>query len=163
MTQISQPDVTVNIVGANEAVANSDHQVLFVGQQTSGSATSGDLQQNIQDDNSWDTLFGANSQLAGMIRDFRAINKATQIDAIGLDDNGSGVAATGNVTFTGTATEDGELEIIVGSERNFSFTIAVSDTDTATDVGAALETALNANANLPVTAANTTADRDWET
>jgi len=159
MSKISQPEVTVNIVPANVAVPNASQQVLFVGQKVAaGSATSGALVQNILNDNAENALFGENSQLAGMIRDARAINQVTQFDAIGLDDNGSGVAATGNITVTGTATENGELVVVVGSEKNHKYSIAVSDTDTATTVGAAIEAAINGDAKSPVTAVNTAGD-----
>lgn len=155
MTQVNQPEVTVNIVGANVSLANSAQQILVIGQQVSGSV-SGELILNIQDDNSWDTLFGANSQIAGMIRDIRKFNKETELDAIPLDDAGAGVNATGTFAITGTATEDGTITFIVGSEENFSFEIAITDGDTATAIGAALETAILANANVPTLAANTT-------
>lgn len=106
---VSQPDVTVNILAAAVAVGNTPHRVLAIGSRISGTGVSGELQENIGNDNSWDTLFGARSMAAGIVRRFREINTVTQIDAIGLDDNESGVAAEGNFTFSGAATEDGFL------------------------------------------------------
>lgn len=157
MTQVNEPEVTLNIVGANTTVPNASQKVLFVGQKVAaGSATAGALDQNILNDNSWDTLYGLNSQLAGMIRDFRKINGVTEVDAISLDDNGSGVASTGTITVTGPATEDGSLSVIIGSERNFKFEVAISDTDSATVIGDAIEAAINANTQVPITAANVT-------
>jgi phage tail sheath gpL-like len=159
MSKISQPEVTVNITPANVAVSNASQQVLFVGQKVAaGSAVSGALIQNILNDNAENALFGENSQLAGMIRDARKINQETQFDAISLDDNGSGVAATGNITVTGTATENGELVVVVGSEKNHKYSIAVSDTDTATTIGDAIEAAILADLKNPCTAANTAGD-----
>ncbi len=157
MTTISQPDVTVNILAANLLVANTDQKVLFVGQQTSaGTAVSGDLETNIPNDNSWDTLYGADSMLAGMIRDARALNSAVRFDAIGLDDDGSGVPATGTFTITGPATEDGTLNFIVGSKTNHNFSIAISDTDSATTIGDAVAASINADLECPGNAANVT-------
>ena len=76
MTQISQPTVNVNIVSAVTEVPNDEQRVLFVGQMTSaGSAAGGSLITNIQDDNSWDPLFGPSSMLADMIRNARVLNK----------------------------------------------------------------------------------------
>ncbi len=154
MSQVNQPEVSLAILPANVAVPNASQQVLFVGQKTSaGSAASGALVQNILDDNSWDGLFGDRSQLAGMIRDARKINKVTQFDAIALDDNGA-TFATGTLTITGSATEAGVLEVVVGSAKNHTYKVAVADTDSATDIAAAIVAAVTADTKAPVTAAN---------
>lgn len=157
MTVIGKPETTVNITSAVTAVANEAQKLLFIGQMTSaGSATAGALVNNIQNDNSWNALFGEDSMMSAMIRAARLLNDKSQFDAIALDDDGSGVAATGTIVVTGTATEDGTLTINIGSQQNHSFDIAVSDTDAATAIGLAIETAVNADATVPVTAANVT-------
>ncbi len=154
---ISKPKVTFNLIPGQETISAAEQKVLFVGQQTSaGSAVSGSLTQNILNDSSEDGLFGADSMLAIMIRAYKVINQVTRIDVIGLDDNGGGVDATGTVVFTGTATEDGTLVVVTGSEKNNTFTIAVTSGDTATVIGAALETAVTADTKAPVDAANVT-------
>lgn len=154
---VAQPRTTVNIVPATVAVSNTDHKILFVGQQTaSATATTGVLQENILNDNSEDTLFGQSSMLAGMIRAAKKINQYTRMDAIPLDD-AAGTAATGTIAIGGgPATEAGTLTVVVGSSKNHTFSIAVADTDTATAVGAAIETAVNADLDCPCTAANVT-------
>lgn len=153
----SNPRINLPIVAAQTAVGTTAQRVLFVGQKTSaGSATSGALVQDIQNDGSWDALFGPDSMLAAMVREFRAINIDVNIDAIPLDDNGSGVDATGTVTFVGTATEDGVLTIFVGSRVNHIFQIPVTSGDTATVIGDALEAAITADTKVQVTAANVT-------
>ena len=59
MTIVSQPDISLNIVPAVTTVANTEQKVLFIGQKTAaGTATAGTLVTDIQNDNSWDTLFG---------------------------------------------------------------------------------------------------------
>lgn len=157
MTTIQRPKVTLSILPATQEISVAPQRILFVGQKTSaGTATSGALVEDIQNDNSQDTLFGENSMLAGMIRAAKAINKVTQMDAIPLSDNGSGVAATGTVAFTGTATATGTLYITVGSTENYRYEIAVETGDTATVIGGKLETVINADAKAPVTAVNTT-------
>lgn len=155
---IAQPKVTVNIIPATEAVANTDQQVLFIGQKTaSGTATAGALNTNILNDNSEDTLFGATSMLAGMIRNAKKMNQITMMDAIALDDNGAGAAAAGVINFTGsTATEAGTLTVIIGSERNHSLTVGIADTEDATAIGDTLVAAIVADTDIPVTAINTT-------
>lgn len=154
--QVKQPDVTVNIVAASTTTANTSQKVLFVGQKVAaGTATSGALNENILNDNSWNTLFGQNSQIAGAIRDFRAINKVTEIDAISLDD-ASGTPATGTIAFSGTATAAGTYNVVIGSATNHSFDVAVASGDTATVVGASVIAAINADLDCPLTASNST-------
>lgn len=153
-TIISKPSTTVNIVGAVTEVANESQKLLFVGQQTSAAtANSGDLTTNIQNDNSWDTLYGIDSMLAAMLRTSRNLNIKSQFDAIGLDDNGSGVAATGTVTSNGTAaTEAGSFTVTVGSQKNHTVTITVAVGDTNVEVATAIVTAINADSTMPVNA-----------
>lgn len=154
---ITQPQIAVTIANASEAVQNTTQKVLFVGQKvSSGSAADGVLVENILNDNSEDMLFGLDSMLAAMVRAAKKENKLTIMDAIPLDDDGSGVAATGTIVITGTATGAGTLVVIIGSEKNHSFSIAVADTDTPTVIGDAIEAAINADTKVPITAANVT-------
>lgn len=157
MTIVKQPEVTSSLLPASVKAGLATQKMLFVGQKTpAGTATSGALNSNILNDNSWDTLFGIDSMLAAMIRSARKVNAATVIDAIALDDNGSGVDATGVFTITGTATEAGTLTFYVGSKRNHKFTIAVADTDTPTIIGDALVAAIVADTKVPISSANVT-------
>lgn len=154
-TVIKRPAVDSQIISANTAVSNTEQKILIIGQKvTAGTATAGTLVSDIQNDNSWDTLFGSHSMLAAMARNVRRYNTRTRMDAIVLADNGSGVAATGTVTVTGPATEAGTLTVIVGSTVDNTYSIAVASADTATDVGDAIAAAVNADDKSPVTAAN---------
>ena len=155
---ISQPDVSINIVPAQQKVGNTAQKVLIVGQQTTGTAVTGELQEQIGNANEWDALFGADSMIAGMIRAFKKINEVTRIDAIGLDD-AAGTEATGNVDFTGsTPGTASTLTVTIGSAANHVFTIAVTDVDTATTLGDKLVAAIALDANVPVTSGNTAGD-----
>lgn len=154
--QIGLPRTTITISSADAVVTQDPQRVLFVGQQLSGTAATGTLQQDIKNDNSWDALFGEGSRIAAAIRAFRKINIVSAIDAIGLDDAGGATSATGTVTFTGTATEAGELVFYVGSKVNNKYQIAIASGDTATVVGAALEAAITADSRAIVSAANVT-------
>ena len=152
---LSNPEITFNILSANEAVKNGPQQVLFVGQMLTGSATAGELQTNIGNQNEWDTLFGKNSMLAGMIRAFRKINKVTRIDAIPLAD-ASGDPAVSTIVFSGTATADGTLYVTVGSYKNHRYQLDVTTGDTAADVAAALAAAIQADTYCPFSGASST-------
>lgn len=154
---ISQPDITINIIPAALQIGNAPHRVLAIGQKTSaGSATALALTTDIQNDNSENDLFGPSSQLAAMVRAYKKINKVTRIDAIALDDNAGGTAATGSIAFTGPATENGTLYVTIGSYTNHRFELGITSGDTATTIAAALEALVNADTKCPVTGVDTT-------
>ena len=158
MTTIKQPDVSVNIIPASLEVENTAQRVLIVGQKiAAGTAPSGALVTQIQNDNSDDELLGATSQLAGMVRAFKKLNQLTRVDAIPLDAALTGVAATASITVaTGAATQDGVLTVIVGSAEDYSVDVAIATGDDQDTVAAAIETAINTLTNLPVTPSTTT-------
>lgn len=99
------------------------------------------------------TLFGVGSLLARMVAAFKANNLFTEVWCMALTDNGAGVAATGSVDITGSATAAGVLNVYIAGQR---VQVSVSVGDTADDVGAALEAAITATPSLPVTGSNTT-------
>ena len=124
------------------------HEVLLVGQQTSsGSATSGAVTQPRSADEAA-LLFGSTSQLYQMFKAYRSRDSLTPVSCIGLSDNGSGVAATGSITWTGTATETAVQAFYIGGRR-----MAVSVPSGTTAAG--LETLALAEAalhpDMPVT------------
>lgn len=155
--EISLPEVDFNIIPAAQTISNAPERILIIGQMTAaGTATSGDLQTEIPNNSSvWEGLFGEDSMLSGMIRASKDINGQTRTDAIGLDDNGGGTAATGTVVFAGgPATENGTLTVIVGSEKNHSFEINITSGDTITNIGDALDTLVAADSKAPFSSAN---------
>ena len=151
------PQTLIAIKSANTTVGNTAQKVLFIGQKVaSGTATAETLIEDIQNDNSWDSLFGPNSMLAGMIRSARKYNPISQFDAIALDDDGSAVFATSTIEFTGTAIANGDITIDIVSSKDYSFKLSLVDTDTASNAATKLETLINANVNIPVTASSST-------
>lgn len=152
--QVRLPKTTLNITGASSAAENAAQKVLFVGQMTAaGSATSGALVESISLADIT-ALFGRDSMIAIMIRAAKNISSTTKFDAIPLSDNGAGVDATGTFTITGPATEDGTLTFYVGSKANGKYEIAVTDTDSETDIADALVAAITADLGAPVDAGN---------
>lgn len=150
---VSKPSVTISLLPANQEISTSPQRVLFVGQKvTAGTAVAGELAANIGNDGEEDALFGSNSMLAAAIRAFRKINPNTAIDAIPLADHGSGVAATGTLTFTGTASAAGTLYVTVGSAFNHRFTLPVASGATAASLATALVALVNGDTDCPVTA-----------
>ena len=157
MTTVSFPRVTTTISGAVVQVAQQPQKILVVSQKVAaGTAVSGALNENIQANAN--TLAGINSVGAEVVRAVRAVNEDTQVDAIFLDD-ATGTPAAGAIDFTGsTATESGELTIILGSERNHKLSVAVTSGDAATAIGDALVAAIVADTSILVAGVNTTGD-----
>lgn len=94
-------------------------------------------------------LFGRGSVLAGMFEAFKARNTFTEVWAMPVADNGSGVAAAGSVALTGSATAAGTLALMVAGRR---VQVAVASGASANSVATATASAINALPDLPVTA-----------
>ena len=151
---IDNPKVTLSIIPAQQLAGVTEQGVLIVGQLLAGgTAVAGELQRDIPNDGSEDTLFDANSHIAGMIRAFKAVNKVSALDAIGLAD-AAGTKGTSTITFTGTATEDGTYTIAVASEKNYEVTIDVVSGDTAAAVGVKVTAAYAAISKKPFVTAD---------
>jgi len=160
-TIIREPEVNISLVSADTLVGVAAQRILCIGQKVAaGTATSGVLVTDIQNDNSWNTLFGENSMLAGIVRNARLYNTKTRIDAIPLSDHGSGVAAVGSFNISGTATEDGTLTLIVGSKYWHKYEIAVASGDVAAAIITDAIAAINADLKVPCTASDGTTKVD---
>ena len=126
----------------------------------SGTASSGQLIEGIVSKAEFNALFGDKSQIAKAGRaliDALSISKIKpKISAIGLTDNGSGVAATGSIVFATNATAAGTITIYIDSIRNGKYEIPVAVGDTPTQIGDALVALITANTYSPVSAVNTT-------
>lgn len=159
-TQVLNPKTSLSIIGAADIVSVKDRRVLIVGQQLTGSALDGALTENV---NSLtvaqiNALFGQGSLVAEMIRRAKAVLKGIatqpQIDVIGLADDGGATDATAVITFTGPATEAGTILISIGSKADYTFEVAVTDTDTETIIGDTLAALVAADLDAPFLAAN---------
>jgi phage tail sheath gpL-like len=156
----AKPVVTANILSAKTPQTPDEHKILIIGQMTSGTATSGELIEGLISESEFNDAFGRTSQIAkagrALVKNLDISRIRPQVSAIALTDNGSGVDATGSIAFSGTATEAGTITIYVDSYDNGKYEISVANGDTATTIGDALEAAITANLDSPVTASNTT-------
>ena len=167
MTTISQPEVTLALANADLAVGNDPQRTLIVGQKVAaGSATTAVLVENIGSSGApEDALFGRNSQVAAMIRAFKKVNQVSILDVIPLDD-AAGTPRTVTFTIGAPATAAGDVRVIVASEIDHNFLVAIADADSATDIADAIVLAVNADTKVPFTASNVaglvtlTADND---
>jgi phage tail sheath gpL-like len=135
---------------ATKGVQTQPHEVLLVGQQTSaGSATSGAVSIPRSPDEAA-LLYGPTSQLYQMLKAYRAVDSLSPVSCIGLADNGSGVAATGSITWTGTATETSTQVFYVGGRR---VPVAVPTGTTAAGLETLVTDAFALYPDMPVTVA----------
>jgi phage tail sheath gpL-like len=149
---LANPIVTASLRSAGGVAGLTPERILVVGsKRSSGTATSGALNINIGNDHAEDTLFGIDSPLAAAIRRIRLRNKVTQVDAIGLSDAGGGVAATGSLIITGTATATDVMSLQIGSDKYNSYSIPITVGDTSGVVALAIANIVNADTKSLVT------------
>lgn len=124
---------------------------LLIGQKLASGSAAADTPLLVTSVDQAKSLFGVGSMLARMVEIYRANDSFGELWCIALADNGAGVAATGSVAITGTASAAGTLSLYVAGQR---VQVAVAASDTATAVATALAAAINANTTLPVTASS---------
>jgi phage tail sheath gpL-like len=145
--------VSVDHSRAGSALPQLPRKLLLIGQRfTSGSVAAG-APIRLNEAAEAADYFGQGSMLHRMAIRARAAAPLADIWAIALNEDAEGTAATGSLAFTGPATASGVLALYIGGQR---ITVGVASGDTATEVGDAVEAAINANDDLPVTAVNTT-------
>jgi phage tail sheath gpL-like len=99
-----------------------------------------------------DTLFGAGSMLAGMVRAALAQDSFTELMVMPVADAVAGVAAAGSLAFTGPATASGTINLMIAGRR---VDVGVTSGQAATAIATAAAAAINAAADMPVTATAT--------
>jgi phage tail sheath gpL-like len=124
------------------------YRALLIGQKISGGTATADTVYRVTSADDVLTLAGRGSQLHRMAIAWFASNTSTEVWIGVLDDDGSAVAATGTITVTGPATAAGTISLWIGGTR---VTVAVADGDAQNDIATAIDAAINANADLPVT------------
>lgn len=156
----SNPLVTINMISRDQAVGFEDYRALIVSQKTSaGSATDGALGTDMpRTPAEINALWGANSTGAMVAREFRRINKYTNVDYIALDDAGSNTKATATIVFAGTATENATLTFSIASMRNHKYAVDVETGDDEAAILTKLEAAIALDTAKPFTYADDSTD-----
>lgn len=164
MTMVLAPKTTINILPADTRVPNASQRVLLVGEiGTTPTVNSGEIIENVQappentdpfDPYFWtpgspEILFGADSELCRMIREFKAINPVTQLDAYAYPVDGTGTPSLSHFSLAGTATSDGVITFQVTSPF-YEISVPITNGDTAEDIIAACSAAMIANPTLLV-------------
>jgi phage tail sheath gpL-like len=94
--------------------------------------------------------FGRGSQLDRMARAAKLNDSETEMWAIALDDLVAGTAATGTITATSAATASGTLALMIAGQ---SVPVGLVTGDAVGAIATKIAAAINANIDLPVTAA----------
>lgn len=126
------------------------YRALLLGQKTAAGLAAANSLVLITSKEQAAEQFGPGSQLARMAEAWFASNRAMELWAGVLADDGAGVAATCTLTFTGPASAAGTLSVYIGGRV---VRVAVTATMVAADIAAALVAAITALTSLPVTAA----------
>jgi len=129
------------------------HKIFTLGQYNSGfTPTVNVAQLIISKEDAW-TRYGRGSQLARMVEVQLNNSGGVAVYACPLADDGGAVTATGTIVVGAAATAAGSLAVYIEGKK---IAVAVADLDAATAVGDSIEAAINADLDLPVTAANST-------
>jgi phage tail sheath gpL-like len=125
-----------------------NYRALLIGQSTKSSGVV-DEPKLISSRGGLIELVGADSMLVGMYDMFRKNNIATELWALPVAENTSGVKATGTITITGTATENGVLSLYIAGKL---VSTTILDEDIDEEIAIAVASAINNNTSLPITA-----------
>ncbi len=134
---------------ANQGPGVQPFKALLIGQRTSEGDIAALTPIRVTSVQQAKNYFGEGSILHRQAMGWFADNNATEMFAVAFDDP-TGAAAAGDITFTGPATASGTLSLYIAGER---VQIGVTSGDSATDIAAAANAAINAALDLPVTSA----------
>ena len=134
---------------ADQGPALQSYRHLIIGQKlTAGSAVADSLHKVTSAEHVI-ALAGRGSMLHRQALRHFQINKATETWIGVLADNGAGVAASGTITVTVTTAKKGTIPLYVGGKL---IPVGVAAGDAQNDIATAIGAAINADADLPVTA-----------
>ena len=144
----------------SKVVSNYSPNILFIGIKSAiGTATSGQLKDDILNKEEAGTFFGKTSHIYqplqtafDLIKDRFLGNDSVIISAIGFDENVAGVKATATITVTGSATETKTIKVILVSAKYYTFNIEVATGDLQSTIAQKIVDEINASLSIPVVA-----------
>ncbi len=127
---------------AQQGPAIQKYTTLIFGQKLAAGTATPLEKYNVTSEAQARTLFGAGSQLHGMVSAYLDNDKITELQVVAQEDDGAAVDATGKITIAaGTATEDALLSLYVAGRE---IRVVVSTGDDQDAVAAALAAAIQA-------------------
>jgi phage tail sheath gpL-like len=146
MSTTSNPKINISLLPAAVVDAFADRRDIIFGQiGTTGTPTavSDALNTNVEAMTTAEikTLFGIDSNMTNTVLDWKTANGSrSPLDVVGVT-AGAGNAATGTITFVGTATSAGEYKISIVDEEKYQVTVVIPDTTDETAAALAVKTA----------------------
>lgn len=125
------------------------HRVLVMGQRLTSGTVGALVPTRVTSDTQADEYFGRGSMLAEMLKAALKAWRYLEIWGIAINEDASGVKATGSVTFAGPATAAGTVNLYVGGVRA---RVGVAKGATSAQIATATAAAVNANTALPLVA-----------
>lgn len=125
---------------------------LLIGQALSANSANTGTLKLITSDEQADTLYGAGSQIARMIRAFRKNTRNSELWALAVADGTTAAEGSIAVSFAGSAAvapKSGAIRLMIGGQSVAADVVAGK---TAAEVATAIAAAINENQQLPVTA-----------
>lgn len=150
-TNLRVPFVAVEFSNqrASQSPALLSYRVLIIGQKTASGAWTANTVQKATNVDQVIIGAGRGSMLHRMALAYFANNRFTEVAFGVLADDAGGTAASGTLTVTGPATASGAISLYLGGTL---VSIPVASGDVQNTIAAAISAAINANADLPVTA-----------
>lgn len=140
----------VSNIRAQSGLSQLETRILVIGQRLSTGTVAAHVPTLVTSKAQAVTYFGQGSMIANMFDMLFDNNPYTEKWAVAVDDNGAGVKAAGKVSITGPSTAAGTISLYIGGVL---VETSVASGDIATAVATAMIAAINANLDLPVTAA----------
>lgn len=132
-------------------LVNMPQRILLITAMLATGTAAANVPFQISSANAGISALGRGSIGAAMVARLFDVTDSIETWVLPVADNGAGVAATGSLTVTGTPTAAGTANLYVAGQR---VQAAVALTDTPTTIATAIAAAINANPDLPVTAAS---------
>jgi len=130
-------------------------RILLLGQRLAAGSVAAGVLTRVTRKEDGVKYFGRGSMLAQIVAASQKVNPYTETFALALDDLVAGVAASAKISVVGTASESGTAYLYVGGNR---LAVGITSGQAASAVAASIAAAINANADLPVTAAAVAAE-----
>lgn len=142
------PGFFAEVDGSQAGQSAQTLRTLAVGLMTSAGSATADVAVRVRTASEAKALFGAGSALALMCAAILANDPFGELWGLPQAEDGAGVQASGTITVSGPATADGTISLYIGGQL---VQVAVSSGDSANTIAAAIDAAVTAATDLPVT------------
>src|SRR5690349_17832385 len=144
------PGVFIEVDPSKASRSDDPGRIILVGQMLATGTATANVPVPVTSVADAKAQFGVGSMLASMVDAVRQADPFGLLWALPLADAGGAVAATGTVTVTAAPSAPGVIPLYISG---VSVPVAVAGTETVNQTAAAIAAAVNANLDLPVSAA----------